>query len=166
MFLIFFQLEAQIVLKLFLLYTHIFFKHIPNQNLSWPHQLVRMFDARAGVCGLMDGHYNYTNHGNRLSMQIKTSYHNKVCNLEYNKQNNRELYICTTNVLIILINFSLSLFLHCSYFLAISEPTCSYKVCSYKKECMLNLRKKAIGNFIINNSLSLRDGYIFSVTLH
>ena len=52
-----------------------------------------------GVCGLMHGHYNYTNHGNRLSMQIK-SYHNKVCNLEYNKQNNREFYICTTNILL------------------------------------------------------------------
>ena len=111
-----------------------------------------MFDARAGVCGLMDGHYNYTNHGNRLSMQIKTSYHNKVCNLEYNKQNNRELYICTTNVLIILINFSLSLFLHCSYFLAISEPTCSYKVCFYKKRVYVCI--------LLCPSVSPSEGYL------
>ncbi len=38
------------------------------------------------------------------------------------------------DVLIILINFSPKLFLHCSYFLAISEAQCSYKVCSYKKK--------------------------------
>ena len=41
--------------------------------------------------------------------------------------------ILRLNVLIILTNFSLSMFLHCSYFLTISVPRCSYNVRSYKK---------------------------------
>ena len=38
---------------------------------------------------------------------------------------------------------SLSLFLHCSYFFAISEDQCSYKVCYYKTKrvYLLNIPK-------------------------
>ena len=41
------------------------------------------------------------------------------------------------DVLIFSTNFSLRLFLDCSYFSSIFQPSCSYKVCSYneKKTC-------------------------------
>ena len=38
------------------------------------------------------------------------------------------------DVLIFSTNFSLRLFLDCSYFSRIFQPSCSYKVCSYKKK--------------------------------
>ena len=38
------------------------------------------------------------------------------------------------SVLIFSANFSLRLFLDCSYFSSIFQPSCSYKVCSYKKK--------------------------------
>ena len=63
------------------------------------------------------------------------------------------------DVLIFSTNFSLRLFLDCSYFSSIFLPSCYYKVCSYKKKKRVLKDKIVIMKCCITGeSMSAREG--------